>query len=176
MLLCLPAGLPAGEVLESTVAHEGNRYTLSLRVRIAAPRADVHRVITDYRNLAAINPDIEESLLLGISPDGEATVRTVINVCILVFCKRVKQLQRVRETGAHRIEAVIIPQGSDFSAGDTRWELSAPTAASTELLFTQSFEPDFWVPPVIGPWLIRSKLESEVMETARYIETLQAAP
>ena len=46
---------------------------------------------------------------------------------------------------------------------------------TTELQFTETFEPDFWVPPVIGPWLIQRKLVSEVAETVMYIEAQQAA-
>jgi hypothetical protein len=38
------------------------------------------------------------------------------------------------------------------------------------LQFTDTFEPDFWVPPVIGPWLIQRKLVRELTETMAYIE------
>lgn len=173
VLLLMPAGAAAGDILEASVTHTDGRYDLAIRARIEAPGDAVYRAITDYSNLAAINPDIEVSELLEANPDGVSTVRTVIHVCILVFCKQVEQLQHVTHPDADTIEAVIIPEGSDFRSGFARWQLSSPTAATTELQFVETFEPDFWVPPVIGPWLIQRKLVREVTETTAYIEAQQ---
>jgi hypothetical protein len=175
LLLLMPAGATVADILASSVTHADGRYDLAIRAHVDAPRDAVYRAITDYSNLAAINPDIEVSELLATTPAGVATVRTVINVCILVFCKRVERLQQVTQPDEFSIEAVIIPEGSDFRSGVARWQLASPTAATTELQFTETFEPDFWVPPVIGPWLIERKLVREVTETAGYIEAQQVA-
>jgi len=175
ILLLLPASLYAAEVLEARVVHTGVRYELLLRARIDAPRDNVFHTITDYRNLATINPDIEHSELLANPAAGVYVVRTDIRICILVFCKRVEQLQRMTQRDTRTIEAVMLPDGSDFRSGFARWQLSSPTPAVTELLFIENFEPDFWVPPVIGPWLIRSKMVSEFVETGRYIEAQAGA-
>lgn len=169
-LLLLPAPSLAGTILASSVSHEGPRYNLSVTARIDAPFDTVYQSITDFDHLAAINPAIEESQLLATPRPDTWRVRSVIRVCILVFCKRVVQVQDVTVlAGGHDIEAVILPESSDFRSGIARWQLTA-SDASTELLFTNSFEPDFWVPPVIGPWLIKRKLVWEVAETAMYIE------
>ena len=109
------------------MTHAGGRYELEIRARIDAPREVVRRAITDYANLAAINPDIEVSELLGTTEAGVSTVRTVIQVCILVFCKQVEQLQRVTQPDAQTIEAEVIPGGSDFRSGFARWRLTSPT-------------------------------------------------
>jgi hypothetical protein len=175
LLLFLPAGAVAGDILDASVTHADGHYDLAIRARIDAPSAAVYRAISDYSNLAAINPDIRVSELLGTSAAGVSTVHTVINVCILLFCKKVEQLQQMTHPDAHTIEAVTVPEGSDFRSGFARWQLSSPTAATTELQFTATFEPDFWVPPLIGPWLIKRKLVREAAETAAYIEALQGA-
>jgi hypothetical protein len=173
VLLLTPAGAAAGDIMAASVIQTGARYDVAIRAHIDAPTDAVYRAITDYANLAAINPDIEVSELLETNAAGVSTVRTAIKVCILVFCKRVEQLQRVTHPDADTIEAVIIPEGSDFRSGFARWRLSSPTAVTTELQFTDTFEPDFWVPPLIGPWLIQQKLVREVTETAAYIEAQQ---
>lgn len=175
MLLLMPAGAAAGEILESSVAHADGHYDLAIRARIDAPQDAVYRAISDYSNLAAINPDIEVSELLGTDAAGVSTVHTIIHVCILFFCKHVEQLQQVTSPDANTIEAVMIPAGSDFRSGSARWRLSSPTAVTTELEFSETFEPDFWVPPVIGPWLIERKLVREVMQTSLSIEARQVA-
>jgi hypothetical protein len=173
VLLLGPAGAAAGDIMEASVTKAGGRYDVAIRARIEAPRDAVYRAITDYANLASINPDIEVSEVLVTNDAGVSAVRTVIQVCILVFCKRVEQLQHVTHPDADTIEAVIIPEGSDFRSGFARWRLSSPTAMTTELQFANTFEPDFWVPPVIGPWLIQQKLVREVAVTAAYIEAQQ---
>jgi len=168
-LLLMPAMSLAGDILASSVSHDGDRYSLSVTALIDAPIDIVYQSITDFDNLAAINPAIEESQLLA-APNAEThRVRSAIKVCILVFCKRIEQVQDVTMKADYVIEAVVLPERSDFRSGFARWQLTT-SGISTELLFTNTFEPDFWVPPVIGPWLIKRKLIDEVAETAMYIE------
>jgi len=169
-LLLLPCLVQAGTIQDSSVSREGNIYSLSVTARIKAPPARVYRSITDFSNLAAINPSIEESTVLE-SQGNRHRVHTVIRVCILVFCKRVQQVQDVTLVDSGTLEAVMVPGAGDFRGGDARWKITAEGAA-TELQFSETFEPDFWVPPVIGTWLIERELVREVAETAVYIEAL----
>ena len=169
-LLLLPSASLAGAILASSVNHEGDIYTLSVTARIDAPIDTVYQSITDFDNLAAINPAIEESQLLATPAADTRRVRSVIRVCILMFCKRVQQVQDVTLLEDYAIKAVVLPQGGDFRSGLAYWQLTASGDTATEMLFTNTFEPDFWVPPVIGPWLIKRKLMREVAETAMYIE------
>ena len=93
-------------------------------------------------------------------------------ICILVFCKQVEQMQRVVQVDSRTVEAVMLPGQGDFRTGFARWRFGGDGTA-TELYFTEELEPDFWVPPLIGPWLIERKLVREVTETVRYIEQQQ---
>lgn len=168
-LLLLPCSLPAGEILDSGVTHDEAIYNLSITARVNAPLALVYRSITDFPNLAEINPSIEESQVLASSDSDRQRVRSVIRVCILVFCKQVVQVQDVTLVDAHTVVATMVPGAGDFRAGVARWELMTDGNA-TLLHFTEEFEPDFWVPPVIGPWLIEKELVKKVAETVMYIE------
>ncbi len=168
-LLLAPAVAVAGEILSSSVVQDAGVYRLTVSARIDAPRATVYRTITDYDNLKAINPSILSSQAAATADPGTHHVHTVINVCILVFCKQVVQMQRVVQVDGRTIEAVMLPEQSDFRAGFARWAL-AGDGATTVLSFSEELEPDFWVPPVIGPWLIERQLVREVAETVRYIE------
>jgi len=168
-LLLVPVPVPAGEILASGVQQEDGLYRLTVNARIEAPLATVYRIITDYDNLAAINPSILSSQASATADPRTHHVHSVIKVCILVFCKQVVQLQRVVQVDDRTIEAVMLPEYSDFRAGSARWRL-AGDGAITELYFFEELEPDFWVPPVIGPWLIERQLVREVAETVRYIE------
>jgi hypothetical protein len=168
-LLLFPYALSAGEILDSKVTHDGVVYRLSITARVDAPLAVVYQSITDFTNLSAINPSIEESQVLASEDARRQRVRSVIRVCILVFCKRVEQVQDVNLIDSRTLEATMVPGAGDFRGGLARWEFT-PDGDGTVLYFTEVFEPDFWVPPIIGPWLIEKKLVNEVAETAMYIE------
>jgi len=168
-LLLFPYALSAGEILDSKVTHDGVVYRLSITARVDAPLAVVYQSLTDFTNLSAINPAIEESQVLASEDPRRQRVRSVIRVCILVFCKRVEQVQDVNLIDSRTLEATMVPGAGDFHGGLARWEFT-PDGDGTVLHFTEVFEPDFWVPPVIGPWLIEKKLVNEVAETAMYIE------
>ena len=168
-LMLFPCILLAGQILDSNVVHDEPVYRLSITARVDATLAVVYQSITDFTNLAAINPSIEESQVLESQGADRLRVRSVIRVCILVFCKRVVQVQDVTLVDSRTVVATIVPGAGDFRAGLARWELTA-VGTATDLHFTEAFEPDFWVPPVIGPWLIEKKLVREVEETAMYIE------
>ena len=93
--------------------------------------------------------------------------------CILVFCKRVTLVQDVEQQAGWRIEAVTLPDMSDFRSGLAQWYL-VPSGGGTQLHFDQTFVPDFWVPAVIGPWMIERLLLKEVRATTAYIERRHA--
>ena len=168
--LLFPAYLAqAGTIQTTTVERDGDSYALAITTQIDAPVEVVYQSITDFDNLAAINPNIEKSRLIDRPNADTQRVHSIIKVCILMFCKRVVQVQDVTRPSEHVIEAVIVPAKSDFRSGFARWQLTQQ-GESTLLSFSHRFVPDFWVPPVIGPWIIQRKLISEVAETARYIE------
>jgi hypothetical protein len=80
-LLLLPSLVSAADIIASGVTEENNTYTLYVYARIDAPLPMVHAAITDFANLATINPSIEESQVLMQTPDQQR-VRTVVRVCI----------------------------------------------------------------------------------------------
>ena len=76
----------------------------------------------------------------------------------------------MKQHGGGLIEALTVPALSDFRRGIYRWRLQSENGA-TRMQFTALLEPDFWVPPVIGPWLIKRKLLDEVRVTTAAIES-----
>jgi hypothetical protein len=173
--LLLPLAVTAGEIMESAVTEQDGVYDIDIRARIAAPVVMVHRVITDYDHLHRANPAIVESRVVHEYSPLRHRVHTVIEACILFFCRRVVQLQDIVQQGTSRIEAFILPQESDFRYGWALWELSAAGTA-TDMHFRARLEPAFWVPPLIGPWLFERQILHELLESARYMEAQAGMP
>lgn len=174
LLLLASTAAVAVSVDDCTVYRADGRWHATLDARIAAPPASVYRAITDYNALHTLNPSILESRIIGAPVAGSRRVEMTVRVCILVFCKDVRRVQDVVHVDAGTVQARMVPGLGDFSAGTATWQVQAD-GNGTRLAYRENFVPDFWVPPVIGPWLIKRKLVEEVTVTGRYLEGLPGA-
>ena len=168
-LLCLPLVAPGGEILDSSANLDDGVYTLALTARIDAPPAIVQRLITDYDRLTELNSSLTESRVVFEHSPVKHRVHTVIQACILFFCRAVTQVQDISQDLNGQIEAIILPALSDFRQGSAHWQLEA-AGNGTIMHFRAILEPSFWVPPLIGPWLFEHQLIREVRESSAIME------
>ena len=164
-------GAQAGEVLVAQVDHDRGLYRLELDMRLDAGKGHVWRLLTDYRNYGQLNDAIRESEILAEHGPGSYRVRTVTRACVYFFCKTVHEVQDVTEVPGRYISASVLPAMSDFRHGVARAYIW-PEGGNTRVRILAEVEPDFWIPPVIGPWLISRKLHAEAQETLRNVERL----
>jgi hypothetical protein len=160
----------AGEVLDVRVSHERGQYQVSADVLINAPAAAVKRRLTDYANLTALNPSILKSEVLEAPRAYDARVRTLIKACVLMHCQTLRRVEDVRES-AQSVLAVIVPRQGEFSSGRTHWKLE-PRGESVLVRYRAEFVPDFTLPPVIGPSLVRQALKRELRTVLERLEHL----
>ena len=169
-LLLAPLPVAGGEVLDAAVEVNYGQYRVTVTVRMEAPPRLVYTTITDYAALPNVTPSIRSVRVLQSTGPGRHRIETVTRACILIFCKDVMQVQDVAQLDAFNLEAVTLPGAGDLKNGLARWRLEPAGERATVMHFSQSFEPDFWVPAVIGPWLIRRLLLGEVHATTAHIE------
>lgn len=166
------AGVAGGaQVLHAQLTRQHGIYQVDIRARIQAPVAAVRRIVTDYEHLTRLNPAIQSSKVLAVYGPRRSRVRTVTRACVLFFCKEIVQVQNVAVRPDGDVVARTVPALSDFKFAVARWRLSRQ-GRSTVMDFSARFAPDFWVPPLIGPWLIRRKLSDEMVQTAQRIEQI----
>lgn len=173
LLLLLPGVFQAqaGELLLVQVDHDRGLYRLELDMRLDAGKGHVWRLLTDYAQYGRLNEAIGESEILRQLGPGSYRVRTVTRACVYFFCKTVRQVQDVTEVPGRYISASVLPVQSDFRHGVARafiW----PEGGQTRIRILAEVEPDFWIPPLIGPWIISRKLQSEALQTMRNLERL----
>ena len=63
----------------------------------------------------------------------------------------------------------------NFRRGDTLWRVTAIDEHRTLVSMQADQEPEFWIPPIIGPLLIKHSFVSEVHETVDKLERLANA-
>lgn len=140
-------------------------------VLVQLPPSRVRIILTDFENLAQINESLKRVHILGHGDNDGVRMRAITRICILFICRNFTWIQEVRTLPSGDIVAVI--EEGDFREGRVRWRLLSENG-HTRLLFNADLVPDFWFPPIIGPWLIKRKLQDEALETAQGIERVAA--
>jgi hypothetical protein len=161
----------AGQVLNMSAGDKHGLYHLALAMIVDAPFEDVHHVVTDYVHIYRIDPSIVESGILG-KPDASVTrVKTLVNDCVLFFCRNILRVEDVREVGADDIYTVIVPQLSNVRSGTSHWQI-LPMGARTRINYDMTLDPGFIVPPLIGNYIVEKKLKEETLICLSNIERI----
>lgn len=167
LLLPIVVAAQAATVEHLNVTHDDNAYVVTARVHVAAPLAPAYAAATDFKRLPNYSSMIESTRLIG---HDELSSR--MKLCVLWYCKSVHQVMRYRLTPPKRLDMRVVPGRGDLKSGQAHWRFAAAGADATELRFHARIVPDFWVPPLIGPWAIARALRQQVASTATAIERL----
>lgn len=161
----------AGDIQQAKVLHKDGVYILDLKVKLSSAFDPVHTIVTDYDQLHLISEVLIETSLLS-EPDAEIKRRRlVVRTCILIFCFTAKMVEDVWET-ENTITTRIIPAQSDYKFGKTEWQIDVIDKDHSQINLYCELEPDFWIPPLIGPYLMKKTMMKEAKKTIKRIEEL----
>jgi hypothetical protein len=162
----------AGAELRSvSVVLEEGRYGLTSEALFGASQEDLYAVLTDYELFEKFTSAIVESRNLEPGADGRPRFYTRMEGCILFYCKNFVRNGYLLLTPKHDIVAIADPDESDFEYSRERWRLSSE-GEGTLLIYEFEMEPSFWVPPVVGPYLIKRVLQKGAGRALNRIEAL----
>jgi len=167
--LCLP--VHAGKIITANVEYEDERYFVEIEMLIKAPTDKVYTLFTDYDHLNRINKTVTKSNLVYSIDDNTHRVNVLSEACVSFFCIKVKQLQDVEEQKDGIIFVTDVPGKSDTVYAHSRWHIRQENEF-TRVTYNTDLKPDFWVPPLIGPYLIKRKLREASLETINAVEKL----
>jgi hypothetical protein len=165
----------AAQVLEVHVARDGSGFQIRMRISIDASPPEVFRALQDYSAMTRYNPDLRAVRVQSTGVPGRVRLFTTIHTCVLVFCKTMHQEQIMTafpSADGGVLEAELLPRGGAFKAGHGRWTVGACPAVQSMTCLDAQIElvPAFWVPPLIGPWVIRRKMAEEARRTGAGLE------
>lgn len=161
-----------GEVIQSHVSYEKGFYTASLEMHIEAPADNVYEIFTDYKNLFRLSNNITSSILISDnSPRYIVEVKT--HNCVLLFCKDLVQTQQVHELDNGHITVEDMRGKSDFIYAKSFWHIREHEE-ETRVHFSTKMKPDFWLPPLLGPWLFKKRMIKETQIMLEHLEGLAA--
>ena len=147
----------AAEVRSFQMDRSAQRYRIVSETYIDAPVDAVYAVLVDFDHYDRISSVFQESHYLERNPDGSGVVYTKAHGCIAFFCTTVERVERLEVVLDTEIVTTVIPERSNARYARAQWRLS-PEAGGTLLHYELEMEPDFWVPPLIGPPLVKRAL------------------
>lgn len=171
-LLCCHCNAAAYEIRQVDVHREEDSFRMAFEVVLNAPQSGVYRLITDYASLSRLNDMVLESRAIQEEGSDRKMRQMLMHACVLFFCKKIHVLEQMEENGRDGITATIVPLRSDFLEGTSHWRVLPKGPDQSRLLLDSTFRPAFWVPPLIGSWLIKSRLQHELDIMSQRIEKL----
>jgi hypothetical protein len=155
------------------VSREHGRFHLVADTHLDASPAAVYKVLLDFDHdrYSQISEIYKESSYLPPDADGTPLVYTRVEGCLLLFCRSMRRVERLEVVTPHRIRSKALPDRSDFKYALSEWTLE-PEGAGTKVTYSMEMEPDFWLPPFVGPWFLKRTLLQGAPLAIDRIETL----
>lgn len=172
-LSLLAGAAQAGKVDHVAVSDDAGVYSVSVSAWLDLSQPELLRLLTDYERVIQANAAIKSVVTLPAPAEDITRLKAELEICVWFYCRALKQVQDMELLGAGYLQATMLPELSDYKSGHARWRMIAEGSGS-RLLFDVTVEPDFWVPPLIGPAVIKHKLRKEAVETVIGIERLAA--
>ncbi len=160
------------EVTDIEIKRDGSRYVLVSTTHYDATPEQVFGVLIDYDRLAEISDAIEESRYIEPGDDGQVLVYTRIGACVFFYCKTIEKIEHLEFTHPTYIQTTAIPDRSNVLYSQSEWKLAAADGGGTEVIYRFEFEPNFWVPPLIGTMIIKRVFIDDGASTVDQIEKL----
>lgn len=159
LAIAVTASTSAAKIRTLDIEQVHGRYMFSSDAFLDAPPAAVFAVLTDYdaNHFERISSIYKESRYMPPEADGTPLVYTRVEGCVVFFCKTMRRVERLETEPPDFIRATVLPARSDFRYSRAEWTLQA-VGSGTLLKYRLEMEPAFWVPPVVGPWLIKQHI------------------
>ena len=159
------------QAAEISAQYKKGVYLVNANFIVNARAEDIISVITDFENIAQLNPAIIESEVLEATMQDSTRVRTVLKDCALFFCKKITRVEQVSVEGKQTLEAEVIPFLSDLREGYTKWEFK-PSGEQTRVHYHATIQPKFWIPPWIRSRTVTKKIKKRMLQTIIRLQAL----
>ena len=168
----LPGMATAAELESVSVDRVGGRYYLRSETRFSASQEQLYSVLTNYDLFTKFTSAFSESRNVAPDENGRPRFYNRMEGCVLFFCVTFDRHGYLELEPKSRIKAFVDPEQSDFRHSVETWEIHEEDEETTRLIYQFEMEPDFWVPPVIGPFYIRRALKAGAVDAVNRIEAV----
>ena len=161
----------AAELRDINVEHHKGRYTVHSVVWFDARVEQVFEVFRQWDLSTKFSSAIAESRDLAADEYGRPQYYVRNEGCLLFFCKSFVRQGYVELEVNRELRAFADPEVSDFRLSHESWTFVAE-AGGTVVSYHLRMEPKFWIPPGIGPYLIKRKFRNNGGDAIDRIEAI----
>jgi len=172
LVFCIEATI-AAEVTRASVEHQGGVYRVSFEVNLEAEPDRVREIVEDYDKLRELTPTVVHSEVLS-REDGRVRLDLRLRPCFWrIFCRSMRKVTDVTMMQDGSFHHRTVASESDFSFAEERlWIQAGASHNGTHARYEAELVPKFFIPPFIGPWLVRKQIVNELTTTANKIEQI----
>lgn len=166
----------AAEMRSVNVDYADGRYTMKSEVWFDATVQQVYDVFRQWDLSTQFSSTIVESADLAPDEEGRPQFYIRHKGCVLFFCLSFERRGYVESEPNEVLRAYANPEASDFLLSNETWTFAAENGG-TVVSYHLLMKPKFWVPPGIGPYIIKRKLRNDGGDALDRIEVIaQAVP
>jgi hypothetical protein len=159
------------ELRDVQVERDEDQYRLISQTWFEASPKALYDVLSDYDQFTRFTSAIAESRNVEPDDQGRQQFYSRMEGCVLIWCKSFVRNGYLLLDPLYEIIAVTDPDRSDFKLSRESWTLLAE-GDGTLMIYQFEMIPDFWVPPVIGPYYIKRALRAGGNKAVNRIEAL----
>ena len=141
-------------------------------MRYLATPEQVFKAASDFNNYKLLSPSVIRSEIVGYRESGQVRVRMLMHSCVAVFCKTLNKVSEVTLTPTSMISFTVVPSLSSFVEMSEKLVLVRVPERKTRLHYNATVDPDFFVPPIFGPWLAKKLIRRELTISTQRIEAM----
>jgi hypothetical protein len=172
LLLCGAAG--AAELRTVDVDRTAGRYILTSEVWFDTDIESIYAVFLDYDIRSRFSGFIVESRNLEPTAGGQRRFYIRNHGCVWFYCQSFVRSWLVEQEPLVFIRSTADPASSDFHTSLESWRFQAE-GSGTLVAYDFEFEPKFWIPPLIGPYMLQQKLRKDSVGAINRIEAIAQA-
>jgi len=170
-LCCCAGAASAAEMRSVDVGYEDSRYTLQSEVWFDAPLEAVYAVFSHWDLSTQFSSAIVKSNDLAPDAQGRPQFFVRNRGCLLFFCRTFDRQGYVESQPFEVLRAIANPETSDFVVSQESWTFT-PENGGTAVVYDMLMQPKFWVPPGIGPYIIKRKLKNDGGDAVDRVEAI----
>jgi hypothetical protein len=141
------------------VSRRQDRYRVVADTHLDASPESVYKVLLDFDGdrYQRISEIYKESSYLPPDSDGTPLVYTRVEGCLMRYCRSMSRVERLEVVTPQFIRSRTVPERSDFKYSMSEWTFE-PEGDGTRVTYLMEMEPNFWLPPFVGPWFLKRTL------------------
>lgn len=158
-LILLAVACPglAAEIRSLEVSHDDGEYSFVSEAWFDAGLEETFEVFRTWDRSTEFSSAIVEARDLPPDETGRPGFYSRAKGCVLFFCRSLVRQGYVEFVENRELRAYADPAFSDFEFSNETWTFHEDDGG-TRVMYELHMDPKFWVPPGIGPYVIKRKL------------------